>query len=341
VGHPEIDNQTPYAFEPLFLVDEEWRPLVVPVVKGTFAIQHGGRCALADEQLPLLPSGQCWGKDPETSSYRYEPEVAFFKPNTDVVLNGHAHAPRSGTREMRVSLRVGPLARDLRVVGDRVWFRSLGAVAISDPTPFERMPLVYERAFGGWDRSDPNPERHSCERRNPVGLGFCERARFEDGLRLPNIEDPREPLSALTDKPAPAGFGFVSPHWQPRAGLAGTYDAAWQQQRAPLLPRDFDRRHLNASSAGLTARGYLRGDEQVSMLGVTPDGSASFELPGVAAPQVSLRLDDGPHELSLALDTVIIEPDERRVQLLWRGHASLRTGPHELRALQVSNRASA
>jgi hypothetical protein len=58
-----------------------------------------------------------------------------------------------------------------------------------------------------------------------------------------------------------AGFGFISPHWQPRAGLAGTYDASWQASRAPLLPVDFDRRHLNAVSPGLVAPGYLRGGE--------------------------------------------------------------------------------
>jgi hypothetical protein len=33
------------------------------------------------------------GRGPEASSYRYEPEVAFTKPNTDVVVNGHAWAP--------------------------------------------------------------------------------------------------------------------------------------------------------------------------------------------------------------------------------------------------------
>jgi len=337
MGHPEVENKTPFAFEALHLVDEDWRPLLVPVVKATFLVQPDGRCVLAQEQQPLSPSGECWGKDPATSSYRYEPEVAFFKPGTDVVLNGHAHAPRGATREMQVSLRVGPLRKDLLVFGDRVWFRSMGIATASDAAPFEKMPLVYERAFGGWDRSHPSPERHSCEQRNPVGTGFREPGNLEDGLRLPNIEDPGEPLRSFTDRPRPAGFGFVAPHWQPRAALAGTYDVAWQKERAPLLPKDFDRRHLNAASPGLIAPGHLRGDEPVRALGVTPEGDFSFTLPGVAAPRVEVVLAAGsPRELALALDTVIIEPDELRVLLLWRGNTVLPTGPHDVRALTVS-----
>ncbi len=33
----------------------------------------------------------------------------------------------------------------------------------------------------------------------------------------------------------------------------------------------------------------------------------------------------------MALDTVIIEPDQMRVLLLWRGHLTLRTGPHDVK----------
>ena len=41
MGHPAIENNSPFAFEVLFLVDEELRPLVVPVIKGTFDIVSG------------------------------------------------------------------------------------------------------------------------------------------------------------------------------------------------------------------------------------------------------------------------------------------------------------
>jgi hypothetical protein len=336
VAHPHTQNSTPFLFEALHLIDEECRPLIVPISKATFRID-GDRCELAEQQVPLQLGGECFGPDPATSSYRYEPEVAFFKPATDVVLIGHAHAVAPGTREMLVDARVGELQKQLHVVGDRVWFKSAGLPTMSAPLAFDRMPLIYERAFGGWDRSDPDPERHAVELRNPVGTGF-RAGGFEDGLRLPNLEDPRARIRTPGDRPAPVGIGFTAPHWHPRSSLAGTYDARWVEERSPLLPADFNRSHFNAASAGLVANGYLRGDERVSVTGMTSTGRLEFSLPGVPAPRVRLVLQG--HEdvqVPLALDTVIIEPDDRRVMLIWRGHHRLTTGPHDVTEIVVTH----
>jgi hypothetical protein len=84
MGQPEVENQTPFAFEALFLADEEMRPLLVPVVKATYDISERG-LSLAGEQLPVNPAGEAYG-DPAKTSYRYEPECAFIKLATDVVL---------------------------------------------------------------------------------------------------------------------------------------------------------------------------------------------------------------------------------------------------------------
>ncbi|HEY4184299.1 MAG TPA: DUF2169 domain-containing protein [Polyangia bacterium] len=338
MGHPAIENNTPFAFQALFLVDEEFRPLVVPLVKATFTVAADGRCALAEKQVPPNLEGECWGDDPETSSYKYEPEVAFMKPATDVVLIGHAWAPDTHTTEMRVGLRVGALSKQLLVTGDRVWFRTAGIVSATRPRPFEKIPLVYERAFGGWDRGHADESKHTFEVRNPVGTGYRRSGGFAEDLHLPNIEDPRSPISGFGDRPAPAGCGFVSPHWQPRAQLAGTFDEAWQEKRAPLLPKDFERRHLNAASPGLVADGYLRGDETVAAVGLTPAGRWHCALPGLPPPPVEIELVGGAvTPLPLNLDTVIIEPDERRVMLLWRGHLALRTGPHDVKRIAVGD----
>jgi hypothetical protein len=334
MGHPAIENKTPFAFEVLFLVDEEFRPLVVPVIKGTFEIRDA-RCHLAEKQLPVNVSGEHWGEDPETSSYKYEPEVAFFKPATDVVLVGQAYAPGGRAMEMDVTLAVGPLRKALKVFGERQWFAVAGGAAMSRPVPFATMPLVYERAFGGWDTRHPDPARHACELRNPAGVGFS--LSYLDGLRLPNIEDPRALIRGPGDRPLPAGVGFVSPHWHPRAPLAGTYDANWQAHRAPLLATDFDRRHLNAASPGLVAPRYLRGGERVVAEGVSPDGLLAFTLPVVSPPGIKIVRKDAPDlDMTTNLDTVILEPDEGRVQLLWRAHGALRTGPHDLVAVAIS-----
>jgi hypothetical protein len=336
MAHPIIENRTPFAFQALPLLDEEARPILTVVVKGTFVIGADGRCVRDDEQVPVNVGGEPWGEDPVTSSYRYEPEVAFTKVATDVVLIGHACAPRAGTTEMSVGLRVGPLQKQALVTGDRVWFKSLGAVGVSKPRPFEKIPLRWERAFGGWDRSLPDPTKHACEARNPVGVGLRVNRTFEEGLRLPNIEDPQHPLRKLGETPPPSGFGFLAPHWQPRAALAGTFDERWQKQRAPLLPKNFDRRHLNAAPAGLVAAGYLRGDEAVIAAGVVPQGALRFTLPAVPPPPVRVALHDrGAQMLATNLDTVIIETDERRVLLLWRTFLALPDGPTDVASIEI------
>lgn len=291
--------------------------------------------------MPVSWGGIPWG-EPGESSYRYEPECAFIKPATDVVLIGHAHAQQQGATEVLVALQVGPLKKVVRVTGERTWFRSLGRVSMTRPLPFERIPLTWERALGGWDRSDADPKRHSFEPRNPVGRGFRASPRnFEEGLLLPNLEDPEQPLREFGQQVPPVGFGFTSPHWQPRAALAGTYDDNWSRTRKPLLPRDFDRRFFNAAPPGLVAPGYLRGNEPVTVLNASPEGRLAFSLPGQLPPAVTVQFADTEDVKSVMhLDTVILDTDSRQLLLLWRGHVLLRETPHEVRALRVCYTAS-
>lgn len=334
MGHLLVENETPFAFDLMGLADEEGRPLLLLVVKATYAIGDSG-LKLADEQVPVKWRGEPWGK-PGESSDRYEPEGAFIKPATDVALIGHAHPPQKGTTETLVALQVGPLKKAVRVVGERTWFRSMGKVAATKPLPFDKLPLTWERAFGGWDRTDT--AMPSFEPRNPVGTGFRASPRhFEEGLRLPNLEDPADPLHDFGQKVTPTGFGFISPNWHPRAKYAGTYDEAWNNTRKPLLPKDFDRRFFNAAAPGLVAPGYLKGDEPVIVVGASPRGRLSFPLPGQAAPTVTVELAAGEDaKPELRLDTVILDTDAEQVLLLWRGHVVLNESLHDVRGLRVS-----
>lgn len=341
MGDPALDNTTPYAFEPLHLTNEAGRPVLVPCVKSTWDITPSG-LTLSPEQAAVSIAGEPYGK-PETSSYRYEPECLLPKPATDVVLVGSAVAPRAGTTEVLVALQAGPLRKGVRVLGDRVFFRSVLAVGMTRPLAFERIPLRWERAFGGWDRTSPDERKHACEHRNPVGVGFRPSGRFEEGLRCPNLEDPARPFKGWGDRPAPAGFGFVSPSWEPRRSLGGTCDERWAKERAPLLPFDFTRRFLSSASPGLTAPGYLRGDEQVVVAGVTADPrGVAFGLPGIPPPTVTVVRDGMRDRLvETRLDTVIVDTDAGKVFMLWKGELALRREPLEVSALEVAAGAGA
>ncbi len=334
MGHPAIDNQTPFAFEPVFIADEEGRPLLVPVVKGTWAVGPAGLSLLAEQPAVLL-EGEAHG-DPATSSWRYEPEGTLPRPATDVVLVGSAVAPKPGTTEMLVALQVGAVKKGVRVVGDRAFFKSVGSVGMTKPVPFERVPLLWERAFGGWDRSHPDEKKHDYERRNPVGCGFrSSHGQLEPALRPPNLEDPARPFKGYGDRPPPAGFGFTSASWEPRIQYAGTYGPKWEDERAPLLPPDFDRRFLNAAPPGQICPGFLRGDEPVVVTGVTPEGGLAFRLPGVAPPAVEVS-HTGREDAAVAtrLETVILDTDRRILVLIWRGETVVRE-PTAVRSIRV------
>jgi len=332
-NHPKVECPPDLRAALLFSQSEEGQPLAVTVIGATFRIE-GNRVVPAEEPLEIKPGGEFWG-EPGKSSYKLEPQVAFVKNSTDVVLLGHAYS--LGRSSVDVAVHVGPLRQIATVTGDRYWIKSLGAISMTWAEPFERLPLIYERAFGGWDRSHPDEERHAFEPRNPLGTGFrSRRGRFEEGVRLPNIEDSRNRLREYGDAPPPAGFGFTCPDWQPRASFAGTYDEAWMNDRMPLLPLDFDRRFFNAASPGLVAPRHLNGDEPVFIENASPGGTISFNLPGVPRPECRVQLKGRRDErVETNLDTVIINTDENLLMLVWRGYLPVKNGLQDVLAVRI------
>jgi len=332
-NHPTLDCPTNLRAALLFSQSEKGEPLAVPVIGTTFRIEQD-QLVPAEQQPEINVGGEYWG-EPGASSFKLEPQVAFTKPATDVVLVGHAFS--FGGLMIDVSLRVGSVRQTARVVGDRYWVKSLSAISMTAPEPIEWIPLIYERAVGGWDRSDPDPDKHTFEPRNPIGTGFrSKHGRFQEGIRLPNLEDPRDLVSDYGQRVVPVGFGFTSPDWQPRAALAGTYDTQWMTERMPLLPTDFDRRFFNAASPGLIAPGYLKGDEPVIIENASVRQKISFRLPGMLPPQCRVQL-KGERDaiVQTTLDTIVINTDEDLLLLMWRGHLPVRNGPHDILSVQI------
>jgi hypothetical protein len=306
----ELANQTPFRAALTPALDLDGRERAVIAVKGTFALRPGAEPTIDDEQQPILHADVHHG-EPAASSVLYAADVGPPKPGTDVVLIGRAHAPRE-VPELDVELRVGPVGKVVRVIGARHWYRAAVGWQPSEPRLFARMPLVYERAFGGADGAEH-------EERNPVGVGFVAHGsgRELDGQPLPSLEDPRALITEPGDRPPPACFGFVGRHWMPRLGLAGTFDARWRAERAPLLPLDFDARHLHAAHTELATPAPLRGGEPVRLRNASPDGDLAFALPSRSI-TVQARLRGQPVESAAELDTVLLEPDLRRLVLTWR-----------------------
>ena len=312
----QMDNKTPFKTSLGLFPDEKGIDSVYPVVKGTFRL--GENLRIADNQAPIVMVDEFHGK-PDESSLKYASELTFTKPATDVVLMGHAYAPRGRkTTEVDVGLRVGQHGKVVRVFGNRLWLSGAVGHMMSEPQPFERMPLVYERSFGGSDQVGAD-ERPVGVEANPVGTGYYHsRGKKDiDGMPLPNLEDPLHLISGWTDDPAPAGFGPLCAHWLPRKKYAGTYDEAWQTSRAPYLPLDFDPRFFNSATPDMIFSPHLQGGEDVEIHNADSSGRLAFKIPHVTL-DISIRIDgETTHHLP-ALDTVLIEPDENRLCLVWR-----------------------
>jgi hypothetical protein len=157
------------------------------VVKATFQLVHGEAARLI-QPLDLITADQA---NANNGSLERARETAPHMPNAGVLLTGHAHAP-AGRAVPSMSVRLG-ISREKPVIDKTLHvFGARAAANASAITPFQKMPLVYERAFGGagvWE--------------NPVGVGG------PGSASLPNVVDPRDPRRV-------AGFGPIAPHWAPR-----------------------------------------------------------------------------------------------------------------------------
>lgn len=315
----QVENKTGFVPGLFVFPDADGVDTAYFVMKATLEVGPDG-LSVAAKQVPLVLAEEYWG-NPGASSLKRASEAHLCKLTTDIVVIGSAYAPSGRAMPaFDASVSVGKVVKRLRIFGDRVWVRARDGKGVvpSAPRPVEKVPLVYEKAFGGVHRVDDATTLH--EARNPVGVGFAGKRSVSElaGLALPNVEDPRELLRSPGQTPRPAGVGFVASSWQPRLGYAGTYDAEWQKKRAPYLPKDFNPRYFQTAHEDLVAPTPLTGGEPVELLGMSASGPLRFAVPLVEL-DVEARLAGESRRIGMNLETFVIEPDEARLTLLWRG----------------------
>jgi len=312
----ELRNRTPFAVDRTVVVDPHGEKHYVVVIKGTFDLEGTVHPQVAEEQLPPTLAPIYRGEDGE-SSLIYEQDLIAAKPKTDIYLNATAHAPKGRpTTEVIVGLRTPAGEKSLRIRGDRTWERTIvGQLEPSHPTPFTSLPITYERAYGGFDKKDPDPSKHRLAPQNPVGTGLHTKRAHLLGEPVPNVEH----LDGPTDQ-APAGYGAVCSYWKPRVDFQGTYDAAWVESQKPLLPKDYDPRVLQCAPSDQQTSPHLRGRERIGLVNMSPSGTILFEVPQhYFGLQTTIGTKTTEHRANI--NTLIIEPDESRVIVVW--HSTL------------------
>lgn len=321
-------NKTPWSAERNWVRDRDGHHHWIVAVKATFLVNQYGFLIPAEQQEVPYLAPVYWGEI-GAFSIRYESDLGPLKPATEVVINGHAYAPERPVSELDVALRVGHRQKVLRVRGNSTFQTGLFGLTATAPQPFSRMPIVYERAFGGTDIVASHLSQHRLDRRNPIGVGFAVEKGHLKNQPTPNILYPdKDPAAA-----GPAGFGAIASFWAPRIDFAGTYDLRWEKQRKPLLPLDYDERYVLSAPHEQQWPSRLQGGEYVELINMTHDGNLRFELPEKQF-EFSTFFGRKQQKHVGQLSTVIVEPDDRKVILVWQ--TSLRVDQMEIDYLDAT-----
>ncbi len=335
--------------------------------KRTYTVT-AGMCALASSQVPLVEGPRAL---PDGGKLSHDNDVALGKPLVDVIINGHVWSHGAGS-VVDASIHVGSLRRAIRVFGDRRCERdTLGALRFTPPTTFDRLPLAWERAYGGCDLAAKNRYGDPAERlralagvaydprfgiygysRNPLGRGYIVEPSAEAlaALELPNFEEPSQLLTPETlvcayarrwpAAPPPACTGWLAYNVFPRTAHLGfitlPYDLTvvrpedFHEVRAGVLTPEAvsPRTRPGARASALSRQGSAVGMRATEIAPGAPavlhhlhprSRAWAFRLP-TETPEMFLRAPGGePQRLTPKIRTVLIEPDEDRVSIVWVG----------------------
>jgi len=269
----EFRNLTPFAAMQYAMLDVNDVEKHVVVMKVGYQLQLSGKGVYQarvrdDNAVPLCLEDEFTGKM-NTSSARYESDLAPDKPACDVIITATAWAP-DGLPCTEIPVRVEIkgadgsilLAKHLRVSGER-YFEQHAVTqrwSLSEPEPFLSYPIRWEGAFGGECRIEPQEEipgtlpthalltqeqreqhphapdaplAHEVCMNNPLGRGFItpwyQKAKQPRRFPAPRITDPRKPCTAA-DFAAQIAGEIATPCLLP-AGL-GITGRVWQPRLA-------------------------------------------------------------------------------------------------------------
>ena len=312
-------NYTPFAPMTFESVDLDDDPFQVIILKGSFKIVPDSALVPVVEQQPIMETDQYFAP-PYQGSVRVESEMAPFKPAADIIINATAYPPGGKpAAQWTVSAQVREKRKVLAVTGPRFWRHNLlDGWHIGLPEPCASVPLRYEHAYGGqWEADN---DQDVCDQ-NPAGVGYVDPEKISQAkpVPAPRIMSPDDPVIKIGKAHKPEGFSTICRSWQPRLGLAGTFDEKWQKQRHPKPPPDFKSAFYNCAHPDLIVDGYLQGDEKVELRGLHPvHETLRFCLPGYHIIGAITDRDDYRYGAMARLDTLCLHVDELRAFLIWR-----------------------
>lgn len=290
-----------------------WRPghggfAFTVVCKATFELRPDVS-PLAAAQEPVIEADV---HDRQGGAIALASELVPFKKWPEVLITGHAHAPKGRpVPSLLARLVVGEIDKAIQVVGDR-HFGPDGRPG--EPSLFGRMPLVWERAAGGPGTS------------NPAGIppGGGGRTDLLGRTRAPNLLPAGLAPASRSDIVPPVGFGPIAPGWPARAACLQRLAAPWDPDRWHERPlsADLDLAYFNAAPPD-QQRAQPFGEEAIHLEYLHPLFPRLSTRLAPVMPAATVDLGAGPQPLQLRCDTMVIDTDRGLAMLVWRAHAML------------------
>ena len=305
---------------------KHWAPddsdVCVVVAKARFLPSDDGRFRAEQTPPELRLADELAPGEPGYQECKHEGDLCPGKPATDVLLRAIARSPGGRPRQRwKVGLTVGDrLSHAFEVRGPSEWRCGVAGWRLTEPEQATEVPLCHALAYGGAGPSSKDPDVVECDERNPAGRGFASSGmlRAGDPFPAPQIGYMQEfGAGGPETEMAVVGVTPVAKGWMPRRALGGTFDAAWQEERHPRMPKDYDLAFWNCAHPTMQALPPLKGTETVELTGLSADGPLRYALPGVGLRLQVLRLPEG-HAASdldgLTPEEIAALPEEARAE---------------------------
>jgi len=301
----DLVNRTQFAADFFHTIAGEDVMLGSVVLRTLHRIDGGQLAPDPDRAWPVTPEPY------KTEFGQFDGESPFVREGCDFFILGHAYPPSPGGTAAKVQLAVGSFRFALVAFGERRWVRREHELIPSEPQPFEKIPLTWQRAFGGVCKVDGLDYPWGA---NPKGRGFYWEEQQAEGQALPNLEDPERRIRRWDDRPDPVATAPYSGEWALRALNSVALDRSGPKPKIKRIKPSY----YNNAPPRLILPQAPRSTETISISGVRPRGERlEFRMPELAY-HVYVQLENRRYVFPARLEALAVLAEEARVMLGYR-----------------------
>ncbi|WP_119394124.1 DUF2169 family type VI secretion system accessory protein [Salinibius halmophilus] len=312
----QVNNHTDFtaaAFPGWSLTGQQVMTLVV---KASYKWDDEGKLSVVPE--PELVLADEYQEDDANQPVVKASEIAVSKQGFELLISGKAHppGPAKGLIVQAALLdqeKTELWQKKLAVFGERKWVSGLMGRSISEPQLIkDPVPLSYALAYGG--QYQDRKKRLIQFEQNPAGLGFN-----PDDEQLPAIE--QKPLiKSRRDQRAPAGFGPIAPMWAPRQEAFAKLDSDAAQAGECPYPAGIEQDMFNCAPLDQRFTELPKTASYVRLQHMSADQPMmDIEFPSLQLTAAVQSISDAkPKPLNLQCDTMMLDSEEKTLNLLWR-----------------------